>query len=224
MEEVKQVKERELSQPKTTKQNSEPVSKAQPKEFKSKEKLKKDRSNEDLSLSSQSKAQQTQKRQWKAPATTAVNDDYISQPVIKAFNEPIEEERKVESVPEKKTPFGGKEKKNVFNPFAKKGLGVAGDSPVASKTAEVSAGFGDRSVDKSVDKSKVSSGTGFDSKIIPVSTDLSYNQAIQKPDLNTFGDKSVNKKAKEETSGEPISDNYDEDEFDINESLPNEND
>lgn len=41
---------------------------------KSKDKLTRDKSNEDLSMSSQSKAQQTQKRQWKAPTATSFND------------------------------------------------------------------------------------------------------------------------------------------------------
>jgi len=47
--------------------SSKPREKSNDRHSRSKDKLTKDRSNEDLSLSSQSKAQQTQKRQWKAP-------------------------------------------------------------------------------------------------------------------------------------------------------------
>ena len=106
---------------------------------KSKERLNRDKSNEDLSMSSQSKAQQTQKRKWTAPATTNFNDYHDnnsnqktgnfnslndeSPPKIEAKVEPPKVEKEEVKKPEepKKTLFGGsKAKKNVFNPFAKK--------------------------------------------------------------------------------------------------------
>ena len=60
--------------------------------YRSKDKLSKDRSNEDLSMSSQSKMQQTHKRQWKAPNTAKDTsklglqaDDYSAGPANNGF-------------------------------------------------------------------------------------------------------------------------------------------
>ena len=123
---------------------------------KSKERLNRDKSNEDLSMSSQSKAV-TQKRKWtaaQAPATTnfndyhdngsnqktgnfnSLNDDSSPPKVEQAKVEPLQVKREeskekltTDSEP-KKSLFGAKAKKNVFNPFAKK----TGPKPLGSGT------------------------------------------------------------------------------------------
>lgn len=90
-------------------------------------------------MSSQSKAQVTHKRQWKAPQATNFNDDYnqdtsdLNQKTgnfnslvnDNASREEVKTTSPERNIPEtvtsgaKKSLFGGS-KKNVFNPFAKK--------------------------------------------------------------------------------------------------------
>ena len=128
-------------------------------------------------MSSQSKAQVTHKRQWKAPQATHFNDDYTANNQETAefnqktgnFNSLVgeQEEAKVLTNPEKgkKNLFGGA-KKNVFNPFAKKTGKAAGGSDSASFAKESNvdsekkrgAGFGDNSFSGAGNQSKISSG------------------------------------------------------------------
>jgi len=187
-----------------------PVPREEPK--KKDTKMVKEKSQEDLSMNSQQKTQQTQKRQWKAPAET--NDDYTQQPArISNFNQKVgnfEEKKASPAPPSAKAPeqersdsqtknkglFG--KKKNVFNPFAKK------DSPVGAQSKPTETSF-----TNAADKSKVSSD--FSKQIEPVGLDDTKEQPKKIV---------VEKRNSGEGSDNLVSDNYEDDDFDIGESLP----
>lgn len=189
--------------------------------YRSREKLPKDKSNEDLSLSSQSKIQQTHKRQWKAtnvqPVAIEKQEEqpaYNSVPQTSAFekqtssdakattfggvqsnNSSLSPDTRGAAADKSKGLFGGKkDKKNVFNPFAKKTAApsLSKVEPPVSKPAE-GLSFGEAK----------NSSSDFEKQMKPVN--LNNTGSVFSGDLPSKVETKV-----EEEIDEAISDNYEE--------------
>lgn len=189
--------------------------------YRSKEKLPKDKSNEDLSLSSQSKMQQTHKRQWKAPNVQPVameeKQSYQTEPKASAFDKQTSEVKtttfggvqsnnsslspdtrgKTEVDSKPKGLFGGKkDKKNVFNPFAKKSSPAPSLSKVDASKPSEGLSFGEAK----------NSSSDFENKMKPVN--LNNTGSVFSGDQPS---KIETKPKSEDEIDEAISDNYEED-------------
>lgn len=218
-------------------------------QYKSKERLQRDISNEDFSASS-SKMQQRHKRQWKAPETKLDEKQIVSgSNQLNTFGNQADNNKDKDynsnkmTVPDKgnsnnsslspkdnKQKFGSKkEKKNVFNPFAKKTPGNSISKQPSAEPQPVSTNFGNfegggnnrfgtggfggnqkETTGFSNNDSKISSQpSNFDSKIKPVALN-------ETGPLNFSG---INNKNGKSDSGsgiaEQISDNYDDDDFEV---------